>query len=110
MPTILHLTAAEAWAEAVARGEYRGDTLATEGFIHCSTPAQIEAVANRWFPGRAGLVLLHIDPDRVRSEIRYEVVAHDHAPFPHIHGPLNADAVVAVEPFEPGPDGVFRIP
>ena len=29
------------------------------------------------------------------------------APYPHIYGPLNLDAVVETRPFEPGPDGQF---
>jgi uncharacterized protein (DUF952 family) len=29
------------------------------------------------------------------------------APFPHIYGPLNTDAVVTVRPLAPGPDGQF---
>ena len=28
-------------------------------------------------------------------------------PFPHIYGPLNADAVIETRPLQPGPDGEF---
>ena len=43
-----------------------------EGFIHCSTADQYTWVANQRFRGRLDLVLLHIDPARLRSEVRYE--------------------------------------
>lgn len=108
MPTIYHITTAAQWAEAQQAGSYAGDTLATEGFIHCSLPAQVQQVANAFFRGRQGLVLLRIDEARVAAEVRHEA-SPDHAlPFPHIYGPLNADAVVGAEPFEPGADGAFR--
>lgn len=41
-PTILHITTPDAWAEAQQQGQYRADSLASEGFIHCSTVAQVE--------------------------------------------------------------------
>ena len=35
MPEILHVTTPETWEQAQRQGKYRGDKLATEGFIHC---------------------------------------------------------------------------
>ncbi|MGY3618012.1 DUF952 domain-containing protein [Bradyrhizobium sp. USDA 10063] len=78
-------------------------------FIHCSTPDQLVEVANYLFRGERGLVLLVIDPDRVISPIRYEDAGNGKL-YPHIYGPLNSSAVVAVEPFEPSLDGTFELP
>ncbi len=104
MEPILHITDRETWAEAQRRGVYHGDTLATEGFIHCSTPQQAARVANARFRGVTGLVLLCIDPSLVAPEIRYEE-SEPGERFPHIYGPLNASAVVTVVTLEPGTDG-----
>lgn len=109
MPTIFHITTPQAWSQAVAAGSYRGDTLETEGFIHCSTRAQVTHVANARFHGRSGLVLLCIAPERVGSEIRYEPAEAGEL-FPHIYGPLNLDAVTTVLDFPPGADGRFVLP
>lgn len=112
--TIYHITQREAWEPARSVGEYRGDTLDTQGFIHCSTPGQVVGVANSYYPGRHGLVLLCIDPDKLRAELRYEApdgpAVAGESLFPHIYGPLNIDAVTAVLDFEPGPDGLFTMP
>lgn len=94
---ILHITGQDDWQSAERSGFYRGDTLATEGFIHCATGAQLAWVARTWFPGRTGLVVLHIAVQRVHAEIRYERASHGEF-FPHIYGPLNIDAVVEVRP------------
>ncbi len=108
---ILHGTAREAWAAAQAEGEYRADSLATQGFIHCSKAGQILRVANMLFKGQHGLVLLAIDPDKLTSELRWEP-GEDLSTelFPHVYGPINLDAVVDVPDFEPGPDGLFFLP
>ena len=109
--TIFHITTRAQWEQARAAGTYRGDTLDTEGFIHCSTAAQVVGVANALFRGRQDLVLLRIDSTRVQPEIRYEPPdASERQRFPHIHGPLNADAVTEALPFAPEPDGSFRLP
>ena len=89
---------------------YRGDTLATEGFIHCSTPAQVLLPANALFRGQTGLVLLCIDPARLDAEIRHESAAPGGERFPHLYGPLNTDAVVEVFPFLAREDGTFLLP
>jgi glutathione S-transferase len=108
---IYHVASAGDWREALEAGEYRvstrGRTLEEEGFIHCSRASQVAWVANRFYRGAAGLVLLAIDPARLRSELRYEAVPGCDEPFPHLHGPLNTDAVVRVTPFERGRDGAF---
>ncbi len=103
---ILHLCTQAEWLAAQERGEYRADSLAQEGFIHCSRPDQIVNVANLFFPGREGLLLLWIDTQNLESELRWEPVEGDL--FPHLYGPLNLDAVSATSEFSPDPDGVFR--
>ena len=49
---ILHIAPAGQWEEAQLDGVYRGDTLGTEGFIHCSGPDQVLRVAQARFRGR----------------------------------------------------------
>ncbi len=101
---LLHITPAAQWQQAQQDGAYRAESLATEGFIHCSTIAQIDWVVDKFYKGQTNLRLLYIDPDKVEPEIRYEEVVgvpvENH--FPHIYGALNLDAVVRVVEFEPG--------
>ena len=111
MTIILHITTREQWERAALTDTYHGDTLDTEGFIHCSTPEQVAPVANLLFRGQNGLVLLCIDSEQVRAEICYETPGPDiEEAYPHIYGPLNVDAVVKVLAFEPGADGTFTLP
>jgi uncharacterized protein (DUF952 family) len=114
MGLIYHIATASDWAQAQRDGEYtvstRGRTLDEEGFIHASTAAQVAPVANLFYLDLPDLLVLVIDTDRVGPEIRYEQVPGADAPFPHIYGPLNADAVLAARPLVPGPDGHFTFP
>ena len=105
---IFHITSRAAWEEARATGAYRGDTLDSEGFIHCSLARQVVVVANARFRGQQGLVLLQIDTARAAPEIRYE--GADGELFPHIYGPLNAEAVITVYDFLPDKQGLFQLP
>jgi len=111
MSFIYHIAERGDWERAVRDGEYttstRGLTLAQQGFIHCSEADQVADVANFVYKGVPDLVLLVIDPARVRSPIQYDPVPDQPKPFPHIYGPLNPDAVIEVRPFEPGPTGEF---
>ena len=108
MNMILHVAKRERWKGARLDGVYRGDTLDSQGFIHCSTPKQVVKVANALFHGQEGLILLCIDADRVESEIRYEGSGREK--YPHIYGPLNDDAVVKTLDFRPKKDGNFTLP
>ncbi|MBD2185083.1 DUF952 domain-containing protein [Planktothrix sp. FACHB-1355] len=108
MKIILHITKREQWEQAQLDGFYKGDTLETEGFIHCSTPHQVVKTANKYFDNQKGLVILWIESDKVRAEIRYEGVGEEH--YPHIYGILNIDAVTQVLDFEPLDNGEFELP
>ena len=106
---ILHIVRREQWEKAKLEGVYRGDTLDSQGFIHCSTSKQIVKVANALFCAQKGLMLLYIDTTKVQSEIRYESAGSKEL-YPHIYGPLNIDAVIKVAPFEPVRNGRFKLP
>ncbi len=107
---ILHITTVAEWTAAQTLGDYRLDTLDSEGFIHCSTPQQVLGPANALYGGRDDLVLLVIDPARLSSNLVYEDCYEAGEAFPHIYGPLNLDAVTQVVPFPPRPDGTFALP
>ena len=100
---------------AVARGTYAPTSLRDEGFIHCSTIAQVIDTANRFYRGSDDLVLLHIDESRLKAELKYEAPTMDHgessgALFPHLYGELNVDAVVRVIELRCEVDGSFQLP
>jgi uncharacterized protein (DUF952 family) len=109
MKPIFHITPGQQWATAKNLGAYQSASLATEGFIHCSTLAQLAGSANRFFKGQTDLVILAIDSDRVQPEIRYEGAEANNL-FPHIYGALNVDAVMEAIDYAAGTDGVFRLP
>jgi uncharacterized protein (DUF952 family) len=109
MNTILHITQRQQWQAAKNIGLYRGPTLDTEGFIHCSTLAQVIGSANRFFKNQKDLVILVINCDRVTAEIRYEGETINNL-FPHIYGALNIDAVVQAIDFSCEEDSLFILP
>lgn len=103
---IFHLCQRQDWLNSQVQGEYRNDSLAREGFIHCSQSEQIIEVANRYFKDEPDVIVLWIDPDKLTSEIRWE--KSDHAYFPHVYGPINLEAVETVTDLEPERDGTYR--
>jgi uncharacterized protein (DUF952 family) len=106
---ILHIAKIEQWEKAMIEGVYRGDTLDSQGFIHCSTPQQTVKVANALFLAQKGLVILCIAANKVQSEVRYEGAGSEEL-YPHIYGPLNINAVIKVADFEPAKNGKFVLP
>ena len=93
---IYHVTTREQWAEARKLGHYDSDSLATEGFIHCSTEPQVAGVLERYYKGKTGLVKLKIEKSKVERALIFELAGSINEVFPHIHGALNLDAVVEV--------------
>jgi uncharacterized protein (DUF952 family) len=106
---IFHITSRTAWEAALGAGIYEAESLGAEGFIHCSTAEQYIWVANQRFQGRTDLVLLHIDPTRLRSEVRYENLEGGETLFPHVYGAIPIQAVLNVIPLRPREDGSFAV-
>ena len=95
---IYHVTSRAAWEQAQSAGEYRAESLATEGFIHCSELHQVDGVLQRYYQGVTGLVLLHIRASALEAKLIYEIAPSINESFPHIYGPINLGAVEEVAP------------
>jgi uncharacterized protein (DUF952 family) len=104
--SIYHITSPHDWSDALSTGEYAAHSLMDEGFIHCSTRSQVERSLNKFFRGRDGVLVLEIDPRKLRSELRYELADADL--FPHVYGVINIDAIVRTDELSPGPDGSWE--
>jgi uncharacterized protein (DUF952 family) len=103
---IFHVAERTRWEASQAEGRYTASTigreLADEGFIHLSTRDQVAGVLDRFYRGVPDLVLLHVDESRLQAPLVYERVGDAPEPFPHLYGPLDVDAVVAVEDLPTG--------
>ena len=115
---ICHITTRAAWEAGQKSGLFQSPEFEQHGFIHCSTPEQVLLIANAYFAGQSGHVLLVIDPARLKSPLRWEPphgtgrlpeFTKD-AVFPHVFGPINIDAVVRTVDLVPNESGSFILP
>lgn len=103
---IYHIVLPEVWERFKTRPSYQPDSLATEGFIHCSYPGQLEDVLKRYYSRVERVLILKIDTDKLFSKLVKEPSTNNEI-YPHIYGRLNHNAVVDVEERilrEPDPD------
>ena len=115
---IFHITSHIAWDEAQQRGDYRAESLTTEGFIHCSTISQVLPVAENFYKSQRRLVLLVIEPVLLSSPLKWEAPSGGSPPpgvpkgdpFPHIYGPINLDAVMKIVDLEKNEADEFILP
>jgi len=111
MKYIYHITRKSDWEDAKNKGVYRHCTLDSgEGFIHCSTADQILSVAHYLFRGMKDLVILIIELDKVKAEVKFENLEGGFRKFPHIYGTINLDSVIEIADFPAGPGGIFKLP
>lgn len=107
---IYHIANRGDWMEAQGKGGYTADSLASQGFIHCSTAQQVVRVANNFYHGVKDLVLLSIDPGKLPVEVRYENLEGGDELFPHVYGSIPLEAIIKSLNFDPQPDGSFQFP
>lgn len=94
---IYHITTKQEWSAAKEKGFYVAPSLSTEGFIHCSEEQQVKGVLERYFSGKKDLLKLVIDPQKLQSQLKYELAPSINESFPHVYGPINLDAVIEVQ-------------
>jgi uncharacterized protein (DUF952 family) len=91
-------------------GVFRGSPAdIADGYIHLSRGAQLAETLDKHFSGIDGLMLAAVDLSRLGDAVRWEP-ARGGQLFPHIHGPLPAEAVVAAGPLERTPEGAIKLP
>jgi uncharacterized protein (DUF952 family) len=94
---IYHLTTHDAWQKTLDsnKGFYKNESLASEGFIHCSYKDQVAGSANTHFKQMDELVILFIVEKRVKDILKAEPSRGGEL-FPHLYGPLPLEAVEEV--------------
>jgi len=105
---IYHLVSRATWEQAGA-GPYQADSLASEGFIHCSNEDQVAWAANRFYAAQSDLLVLVLDAGRLTSLLRDEDAGTGEK-FPHVYGPIEREAVLEARPLGRGDDGRWVFP
>lgn len=93
MTPVIKLLRPEEWAQFEADGIFHGAPAdLADGYIHLSTPDQVEATAAKWFAGVEGLVRLTLDADTLHP-LKWEP-ARGGQLFPHLYRPLTLADII----------------
>ena len=92
---IYHLATPAELAEAQERGSVAPRSLAVEGFIHCSTPAQMATTIERHYADAAELAVLHLDPITLGDALVWEESRPGEV-YPHVYREISIDEVVEI--------------
>ncbi|MEJ7849345.1 MAG: DUF952 domain-containing protein [Pyrinomonadaceae bacterium] len=92
---IYHIVLPAVWEQFKDKPLYEAESLATEGFIHCSYADQLEAVLKRYYENAGTVLILSIETDKLMSELVEEPSTNNEI-YPHIYGPVNIDAIIDV--------------
>ena len=93
---IYHIVLPEVWEKVKDETVYEAESLATEGFIHCSYRNQLEAVLERYYKDAEKVVVLSINPSYLTADLIAEPSTGGEI-YPHIYGQINRTAIVDAE-------------
>ena len=93
---IYHVVLPQVWERFKNKPSYQPDSLATEGFIHCSYPNQLPDVLRRYYSKVDKVLILKIDTEKLFAKLVKEESTNNEI-YPHIYGRLNHSAVVDIE-------------
>jgi uncharacterized protein (DUF952 family) len=101
---------ADEMARLEADGRFAGAPVdLADGYIHMSTAAQLAETIARHFVGKDDLSIVAVDLSVLGDALRWEPSRGGDL-FPHLHGELTLDAVLAYGPLDHEPDGSIRLP
>ncbi|HXV43025.1 MAG TPA: DUF952 domain-containing protein [Anaerolineae bacterium] len=124
---IYHLTPASIYYRQPENQPYQTETLAQEGFIHCTAGAEkLIEVANTYFADlQDNLLVLEVDLARLTAPLLFEppilpihapvsiadlTPSHQNTLFPHIYGPLDRQAIIACFRLQRDETGRWQMP
>jgi uncharacterized protein (DUF952 family) len=93
-PTLFHIVEKSRWDEAVAAGRYAPESLASEGFVHCSYAGQVEPVANALYRNASDLVVVELDSALLDVPVVVEDTYGTGTAYPHVYGPISVRAQI----------------
>lgn len=116
---ILHLVPKAEFEAAPVDQPFVPTPYAKDGFIHCTAEWDVlQQVANNVYRNQPGdFLVLEIEVDKVTSPVRFEPPVPPPPPnhplaghlFPHIYGPINRDAIVAIRTAPRNAEGLFAL-
>ncbi len=107
---VYHITSVAEWNAAQPQEEYKAQGFDKEGFIHCSYCHQILTVAQRFFKGQSGLVILVIESSKINNSLVEENLEGGVELYPHLYSVLPTKAVRKAIAFPCDTDGNFTLP
>ncbi len=107
---VYHITSVAEWNAAQPQQEYKAQGFDKEGFIHCSYCHQILTVAQRFFKGQSGLVILVIESSKINNSLVEENLEGGVELYPHLYSVLPTKAVSNAIAFPCDTDGNFTLP
>ncbi|MBP7632291.1 MAG: DUF952 domain-containing protein [Acidimicrobiales bacterium] len=91
---LFHLVTGPEWARHQLGGSIVPDSLASEGFVHCSWGRQVAGTVARHFGAVPDLLVVELDPGALGdADLVEEDTAGTGAAFPHVYGPVPLAAV-----------------
>ena len=93
---IYHIVTPETWERYKNEPFYEAESLAIEGFIHCSYRNQLPEVLDRYYKNAGRVFILHLNPQLLTSELVAEASTNNEI-YPHVYGRINSQAIVGVE-------------
>lgn len=79
--------------------DYRCDSLASEGFIHCCDKHQLVDVVSRYYQQIDDVMLLVLDVEALEPALIHENTVGGSELFPHVYGAINRSAITDIIPF-----------